>query len=90
MEKSLRLWHALQVKAQPVEDWVTEAEAILRQEGENTDELVAKHQAFFERKERKIFREFQLAGKDLCNILEEEDKAQVEQSVVTLENKWRV
>ena len=43
MEKGLKLWHSLQEKAQPIEDWVGSAEEILAQDEEPTDALIAQH-----------------------------------------------
>lgn len=47
-------------------------------------------QAFFDKKDRHIFTEFKRAGDDLCNSLEGEDRAELEQSLATLETRWKV
>ena len=43
LEKGLRMWHHLQSKAQPIEQWVTAAEEILNQDGDNIDDLLTNH-----------------------------------------------
>jgi len=43
LEKGLRMWRHLQSKAQPIEEWVTAAEAVMTQDGENTDDLLTNH-----------------------------------------------
>lgn len=43
LEKGLRMWRHLQSKAQPIEQWVTAAEEILNQDGDNIDDLLTNH-----------------------------------------------
>ena len=43
LEKALRLWRALQARAQPLEEWVTEAGEVLQQDGDNVNDLIANH-----------------------------------------------
>ena len=47
LEKGLRLWRNLQQKAQPVEEWVTEAVDVLHLQGEPTTQLIQKHKVSF-------------------------------------------
>ena len=43
LEKGLRQWRHLQANAQPVEQWVTAAEDVLNQDGDNVDDLLTNH-----------------------------------------------
>ena len=55
LEKGLRMWRHLQSKAQPIEEWVTAAEAVMTQDGDNTDDLLTNHKvSAFTLKENKV------------------------------------
>ena len=43
LERALRLWHQVQQKAQPVEEWMTRAEDVLTQTGDDIDQLITDH-----------------------------------------------
>ncbi len=43
LERGLRLWHQLQQRAQPVEEWVSQAEDVLNLQMESTQHLIDKH-----------------------------------------------
>ena len=48
LERGLALWQNLQSQAQPVEEWVAEAEVVISEEGSDTPALIAKHKVLIQ------------------------------------------
>lgn len=90
LEKGLRLWRNLQSKAQPLEEWVQEAEAVLGQEEENINDLIANHRAFFDTVNLQMVLEFSKAGQELLAVLAEEDCEELENSMQALHDRQKV
>ena len=69
---------------------MVEAEAVLSEEGDNISDLIANHRAFFDVIDQHMFEDFMRAGRDLVHILEEDDKEDLDNSIHTLQDRWKV
>ncbi|GBO98724.1 Nesprin-1 [Eumeta japonica] len=89
LQRLLRAWEEFETKKRAVDEWCARAEALLADSRVDTKQAVDFHKRFFQGADERAVSELVRSGQELIELVNEEDRPRVVQTVEDLQRHWR-
>ncbi|CAG9785832.1 unnamed protein product [Diatraea saccharalis] len=89
LQRLVRAWEEFETKKRIVEEWASRAEALLADNRVDSKQAVDFHKRFFQGADERAVSELVRSGRELLELVNEEDRPQVVQTVEELQRRWR-
>ncbi|KAI5642762.1 spectrin repeat domain-containing protein [Phthorimaea operculella] len=89
LQRLVRAWEEFETKKRAVEEWASRAEALLADNRVDSKQAVDFHKRFFQGADERAVAELVRSGRELLELVSEEDRPRIVQTVEELQRKWR-
>ncbi|XP_028030807.1 nesprin-1-like [Bombyx mandarina] len=89
LQHLVRAWDEFESKKRVVEEWASRAEALLADNRVDTKQAVDFHKRFFQGADERAVSELVRSGRELIELVNEEDRPRIVHTVEDLQRRWR-
>ncbi|CAK1540777.1 unnamed protein product [Leptosia nina] len=89
LQRLVRAWEDFENKKRIVEDWACRAEALLADNRVDNKQALHLHERFFHGADERAVSELVRSGRELVELVREEDRADVVRTVENLQRRWK-
>ncbi|CAH2241590.1 jg3925 [Pararge aegeria aegeria] len=89
LQRLVRAWDEFETKKRAVEEWASRAEALLADNRVDSKQAVDFHKRFFQGADERAVSELVRSGRELIELVNEEDRPRVVQTVEELQRRWK-
>ncbi|CAH3870841.1 unnamed protein product [Pieris brassicae] len=89
LQRLVRAWEDFESKKRVVEDWASRAEALLGDNRVDNKQALHLHEQFFHGADERAVSELVRSGRELVELVKEEDRAGVVRTVEELQRRWK-
>uniref|UniRef100_A0A2A4K817 Calponin-homology (CH) domain-containing protein n=1 Tax=Heliothis virescens TaxID=7102 RepID=A0A2A4K817_HELVI len=89
LQRLVRAWEDFDSKKRAVEEWASRAEALLADNRVDSKQAVDFHKRFFQGADERAVSELVRSGRELIELVSEEDRPSIVQTVEQLQQRWR-
>ncbi|KAK7104412.1 hypothetical protein V1264_019133 [Littorina saxatilis] len=89
LEGMARLWKSLIQKQQQLDEWLDNAQAVIEDNEDDTESLIRKHKAFFDRTDQKRLQDYLTNGQEILKQLEPGNQIPLKETMTGMEQRWK-